>query len=107
MAKRKKNESIAEFRKRVSDAEIMDTFAGKMVLDVNAMNEDVNENGIIEQRLENYRINDIVFSMRMDYDLLKHIRQIAREQSARLKVDVPYQLLISEAVKEKYPFPKN
>lgn len=103
MAKRKKNESIAEFRKRASSEEIMDTSAGEMMLDLNAKDPDVNENGIIEQRLKNYRINDIVFSMRMDQDLLEHIKQIAREQSAELKINIPYQMLISEAVVEKYP----
>lgn len=103
MAKRKKNESIAEFRKRTSDAEIMDTSAPPVDLDITAPDEDVNENGIIETRLKNYRKDTIVFSMRMEQDLLDHIKQVAREKSAELKVDVPYQLLMIQAIEEKYP----
>jgi len=103
MAKRKKNESIAEFRKRVSNAEICDTSAPPVNLDVTARDEDVNENGIIETRLKNYRKDTIVFSMRMEQDLLDHIKQVAREESVRMKRDVPYQILIAEAVKDKYP----
>ena len=103
MAKKKKNESIAELRTRTSGEEIMNISAPPMTLDVNAKDEDVNKDGIIEQRLKNHRANNMVFSMRMDQDLLNHIKQVARQESARLKIDVPYQMLIAEAVEEKYP----
>lgn len=102
MAKRKKNESIAEFRKRTSDAEIMDTSAPPVDLDTTSKDDDVNEDGIIETRLKNYRVNDMVFSMRMNQDLIERVKQAAREESVRLKKDVPYQLLISMAVEDKY-----
>ncbi len=103
MAKRKKKESIADFRKRVSNTEICDTSPPPLALDITAKDEDVNANGIIETRLKNYRKDTIVFSMRMEQDLLDHIKQVAREKSAELKADVPYQLLMIQAIEEKYP----
>jgi len=103
MAKRKKKESVTEFRDRVSKDEIMDTTADPMICETGSGNADI----ILETRLGNYRsANDMVFSMRMNGDLLKHIKQIAREKSAGLKADVPYQLLMIQAIEEKYPLPK-
>jgi len=103
MAKRKKNESIKEFRERVSKDDIMDTTPDSIICDT----DNSNVNIILETRLENYReSNNIVFSMRMNEDLLKHIKQIAREKSAELKVDIPYQLLMIQAIEEKYSLSK-
>lgn len=106
MAKREKKESLSDLRKRVSEGEILDTSAPSIDLDVNAKDEDVNADGIIETQLRSYRVNDMVFSMRMNQDLLERVKQAAREESVRLKKDVPYQLLISMAVEEKYPLGK-
>ena len=103
MAKRKKKESIEEFRKRTESDGIMDTSADEMMLDVNAKDEDVRSDGLIETRLKNYRRDDMVFSMRMNEELLHRIKQAARVESAKRKVDIPYQMLICEAVDEKYP----
>ena len=104
MAKRKKNESIKDFRERVSKDEIMDTTADPIMCDTGGSNANI----ILETRLGNYRdANDMVFSMRMNGDLLKHIKQIAREKSAKLKADVPYQLLMIQAIEEKYPMPED
>ena len=102
MAKKKKNESIADLRKRMSDQEIMNTSPDPIICDT-----ENNANILLETRLGNYReANDIVFSMRMNGDLLKHIKQIAREKSVELKRDVPYQFLMIQAIEEKYPIPK-
>ena len=103
MAKRKKNESIKDFRERVSKDEIMDTAPDPMICDTGGSNANI----ILETRLGNYRdANDMVFSMRMNGDLLKHIKQIAREKSVELKANVPYQLLMIQAIEEKYPMSK-
>jgi cytidylate kinase len=103
MAKRKQNESIRDFRERVSKDEIMDTSPDPILCDTS----NDNSNIVLETRLNNYRgSNDMVFSMRMNGDLLDHIKQIAREKSVELKKDVPYQLLIIQAVEEKYPLPE-
>jgi hypothetical protein len=98
---------VDEVRKIIKDDLIQDTSAPPLICDVTAQDEDVNEDGIIEKKLKDYRLNTVVFSMRMEQDLLTHIKQIAREKSAKLHIDVPYQMLISEAVIEKYPFSNN
>jgi len=103
MGKRKKKKEPI----KAQNSLIQDTSADPILLDVNAKDENVNNDGIIENRLKNHRgSNTIVFSMRMDQDLLNHIKQIARKQSVKERIDVPYQMLISEAVLEKYPMPK-
>ena len=98
MKKKNKKEPI-----KVQDDIIQDTSAPPIACDTTIKNDNVNENGIMELRLKSHRSNNMVFSMRMDQDLLNHIKQIAREQSAKSRVNIPYQMLISEAVLEKYP----
>ena len=103
MAKRKKNESIKEFRERVSKSEIMDTTPDPMICETGKGDDSI----ILETRLGNYReANTMVFSMRMNEDLLNHIKQVAREKSVELKANVPYQLLMIQAIEEKYPVPE-
>jgi len=110
MAKKKKNESIEELRKREADKEIMDTTADKMVLDLNKRDDiyaDVNS-VIIETALEKHRRPDsMVFSMRMLPDELEHFKQLAREESAKKKQDVPYQRFIVDAALKLYPMSKD
>jgi hypothetical protein len=100
MTKRKKNENIVDLRKRASDQEIMDISPDPIICDTD--NSDANI--ILETRLNGYRQdNTRVFSMRMNEDLLTHIKQIARKKSVELKRDVPYQFLMIQAIEEKYP----
>ncbi len=61
----------------------------------------------IESRLHpNIPSDTIVFSMRMDKDLLDHIKQVAREISFKTKKNIGYQTIINEAVMEKYGIKK-
>ena len=77
MAKKKKNESVEDFRKRISDKEIMDTSSPPMDLDVNAKEPD--SPMTTEGKL--HPPDCINFYMRIKIDLLSHIKQIARERS--------------------------
>ena len=92
MAKRKKNESIAELRKRASEKEIMDISPPPMVPDLEAKDENINKNGTMETSPGAHRKPDtMVFSMRMLPDELFHFKQLAREKSAKEYKDVSYQ----------------
>ena len=100
----KENKTISAFKKRSERDLIQDTSAGPMICDTDNSNADI----ILETRLNNYRkTNTVVFSMRMNEDLLNRVKQRAREKSAELKADVPYQLLIIQAVEERYPVKNN
>lgn len=109
MAKRKKNESLADLRKRNSDKEIMDTKADEMVLDLNKRDDIYSQPDsiIIETALEKHRRPDsMVFSMRMLPEELEHFKQLAREYSVKLKKNVPYQRFIVIAALQSYPMPE-
>jgi len=87
---------------------ILDTRADEMVLDLHKRDDiyaDTNSI-IIETNLKEFRENTMVFAMRMNEDLLNHVKQKAREMSAKEKTDITYQMLISEAVANRYPLPK-
>ena len=66
MAKRKKKESIAELRKRVSNDEIMDTSAGEMVLDITAKDPDVQSDGLMTTEAKLHPSDCITFYMRIN-----------------------------------------
>ncbi len=111
MAKKKKKENpkvvVGDGTKPIvrKREEILDISAGEMILDVNAKDE---EEKTIEGRLRANHIptNTTVFYMRMGEDLLKRVKQVARERSFKEEVDIPYQKIINEAVAEKYPVSK-
>lgn len=105
MAKRKKNESIADLRKRVSDKNILDTSAGEMILDVNAKDEEKTVEGVLNLTLDGVR-NDMTFSFRTNEDIWKHIKQVARDASAKENKDINYQKLMVSTFLDKYPMEK-
>ena len=88
--------------------DILDTSEPPMNLDVTAPDMDVRSDGLIVQegRSNALPADSIVFYMRMRQDLLNHIKQIARELSYKEQKDITYQMLICEAVEEKYPINK-
>jgi hypothetical protein len=103
MAKRKKNESIKDFRERVAKSEILDTTAGEMMCETGGGQPDI----LLETRLGSHRKADtIVFSMRMGQRELDHFKQLAREKSATDHKDVSYQQFITEAALENHPIPE-
>lgn len=103
MAKKKKNESIKDFRERVAKSEIMDTTPDPMICDTGGYSGPT----ILETRLGGHRKADsIVFSMRMGQRELDHFKQLAREKSAKDHVDVSYQQFITDAALKSYPMPK-
>ena len=79
---------------------IQDTSAPPMNLDVNAPDPD---NEITEAKLHPSPADSIVFYMRLPKKLLDHVKQIARERSYKEKKDITYQMLIAEAITNKYP----
>ena len=78
------------------------------MLDTTAKDPDVNPDGLItlEGRLHPNPPDSMVFSMRMSQRLLNHIKQKARELSYKEQKDITYQMLIAQAVEEKYPIPE-
>jgi len=68
------------------------------------LNTDVNRT--TEAKLHPAPSDSIVFYMRMKKDLLDRVKQIARERSYKEQLDITYQMLICEAVSEKYPLEK-
>jgi len=81
---------------------ICDTSQPPIDIDVNAKDEDP-ENVTIEARLHPNPPDSQVFYMRMSGTLLNHVKQVARERSYHEQQDITYQMLICEAVAEKYP----
>lgn len=104
MKKKKEQKEIIRMENNI----IQDTSAGPIILDLNEKDLNVDSKGILDtERTSKKAFDSIVFSMRMNIDLLNHIKQIAREKSFKEKRDISYQSLISDAVEEKYPLPKN
>jgi hypothetical protein len=114
MAKKKKKESpqivVGNGEKRdTKKDDILNTSAGELMLDINKKDPDVQPDSLltIEARLHpNIPANTMVFSMRMEEDLLNHVKQIAREMSYKSKKNISYQAVINDAVISKYPLPK-
>ncbi len=105
MAKRKKNESIADLRKRESEKEILDTTAGEMILDTNVSEEGRTIEGVLNLTLDGIR-NDMTFSFRTNSKILDHIKQVARDVSSKEKKDVNYQKLMVSTFLDVYPMEK-
>jgi len=53
-----------------------------------------------------YTEKTIPLQIRVDIELLEHIKDYAREQSFKKHKDVDWRDLIREAIAEKYPLPK-
>ncbi len=83
---------------------IQDTSAPPINLDVNAPDL---ENTLLESRLHPSPADSIVFYMRLPKVLLDHVKQIARERSYKEVKDITYQMLIAEAIADKYPMEDN
>ena len=95
MAKRKKKNNI------------LDTKAGDIVLDINSPNDDVEADGVtLKNGGKSIGPNTMTFYMRMNVDLLDHIKQIARERSYNEQKDITYQMLIIDALEKAYPMEK-
>jgi hypothetical protein len=85
------------------DNGILDTSAGEMILDVNAKDEEEKTiEGILNESLDGKR-NDMTISFRINEEILKHIKQVAREISVGEKEDVNYQKLMVSVFLDKYP----
>ena len=93
MAKRKKKDIMCN------------TSAPPMNLDTTGRDPNVQPDSLMttEGQLHHSPADSIVFYMRMSDTLLKHIKQAARERSYKEQKDITYQMLICEAVAEKYP----
>ena len=85
-------------RDRARD-KILDMSAPSISIDVNS--KDI-EDEITESKL--HPVDSIVFYMRMKKDLLDYVKQKARERSYMEQTDITYQMLINEAIEEKYLF---
>ena len=106
MAKRKKDESIADFRKRTSNAEILDTTADDVVLDITASEEGRTIEGLLTLKRD-YRTSDnITVSWRIPKQVMERAKAIAREEGLKKKEDIHYQKLIMGCFLEMYPMPK-
>lgn len=106
MTKRKKKESIIELRKRVSNAEIMDTSSPPIDLDVNSPEDGRTIEGLLTLQRD-YRTSDnITVSWRIPDEVLKHAKTIAMEESLKTKEEVHYQKLVLGCFLDKYPMSK-
>lgn len=103
MAKRKKKESIADFRKRVSNTEIMDTSAPPVDLDVNAPDEDRTIEGLLTLQRDYQRADNITVSWRVPEEVLAHAKRVAMEQSLKSKEEIHYQKLVMGCFLDQFP----
>ena len=106
MAKKKKNESIADLRKRESDKNIMDTSAGEMVLDINAPEEGRTIEGLLTLQNDYQTRDNITVSWRVPEEVMEHAKRVAMEESLKRKETIHYQKLVLGCFLDKYPFPK-
>lgn len=83
---------------------ITDTSAPPTLLDLDAKDPDELRESLIHPPFSS---NTIVFSMRMEADLLKRVKQYARELSFKEERDISYQKIINDIVLEKFPNEKN
>lgn len=109
MAKKKKKENpkvvVGDGTKRVVKKRdyILDTSAGEMILDVTKKDEEEKIiEGILNVSLDGVR-NDITFSFRANTEVVKHIKQVARELSMITKEDINYQKLMVSTFLDRYP----
>ena len=103
MAKKKKNESIAEFRKRVSNAEICDTSAPPIDLDVNVPDEDKTIEGLLTLQ-RGLKISDnITVSWRLPQEVLDHAKRVAMQESLNNKDEIHYQKLVLSCFLDRFP----
>jgi hypothetical protein len=102
MAKRKKNESIEELRKRADKGNILDTKAGEMMLDLDAPVEGRTIEGLLTLKRDYHRSDNITVSWRIPEKLMKKAKEIAREEGAKKNEDIHYQKLIMGCFIEKY-----
>jgi hypothetical protein len=107
MAKRKKNETIAEFRKRTSSTDILDTTAGDMMLDINASDEDKTIEGLLTLQRDFRKSDNITVSWRIPQQVMDHAKTIAREEGLKKSEDIHYQKLIMGCFLEKHPIPED
>lgn len=103
MAKRKKNESIAEFRKRVSNAEICDTSPPSMDLDVNAPEEGRTIEGLLDLQRDLKRSDNITVSWRLPQDVLDHAKRVSMQESLNNKDEIHYQKLVLSCFLDRFP----
>lgn len=103
MAKRKKDESITELRKRTSKDEILDTKAGEMMLDLDAPDEDKTIEGLLTLQRDYHRSDNITVSWRIPDDVLKHAQKIAMQESLKNKETIHYQKLVLGCFLGQYP----
>jgi len=106
MAKRKKNESISEFRKRTEKDNIMDTSAGEMVLDINAPVEGRTIEGLLTLQNEYQTRDNITVSWRVPEEVMEHAKRIAMKESLERKENIHYQKLVMGCFLDKYPMEK-
>ena len=106
MAKRKKKESIADLRKRVSDKEIMDTSADKLVLDLNAPVEGRTIEGLLTLQNDYDTRDNITVSWRVPKEVMDHAKKVAMEESLKKKETIHYQKLVLGCFLEMFPLPK-
>ena len=106
MAKRKKNETIAEFRKRTDKDTILDTKAGEMMLDIEAPAEGRTIEGLLTLQRDFRKSDNITVSWRIPSQVMEHAKSVARKEGLKKKEDIHYQKLIMGCFLEKYPLPK-
>ena len=95
--------------KRKKKEEVLDTKAGDIMLDTNAPNDDVEQDGVtLKGGSTSKQISSdaITCYMRISKDLLDHIKQIARERSYNEQKDITHQMLIIDALEKVYPMSK-
>jgi len=103
MAKRKKNESLAEFRKRNEKGDILDTKAGEMMLDLDAPVEGRTIEGLLTLQRDYHRSDNITVSWRIPDDVLKHAQKVAMKESLKNKETIHYQKLVLGCFLGQYP----
>ena len=106
MAKRKKDESLADMRKRESDDQILDTSAPPMDLDVNASDEGKTIEGLLTLQRDYGTSDNITVSWRIPQEVMDHAKRVAMEESLKKKENIHYQKLVLGCFLDKYPMPK-
>ena len=106
MAKRKKNESLAEFRKRTDKDIILDTKAGEMMLDLNAPVEGRTIEGLLTLQNDYDTRDNITVSWRVPKEVMDHAKRVAMKESLKRKENIHYQKLVMGCFLDNYPMPK-
>ena len=107
MAKREKEESIAEIRKRTSKKEIMDTSSPPVELDVNAPEENRTIEGLLDLQRSFRRSDNITVSWRVPPDVLDHAKRVSMQESLKNKEEIHYQKLVLSCFLDRFPMPEN